>query len=155
MSETSNNVRLPIPVKIKLFDHAVIPEYKTDGSVCADCYCNLSDEYIKIPPFGKVKIGLGFALEIPENWKVVVEPRSSFLQEKSGLCVHGEIDYDYRGQLMASVVNLDPFHTLEINNHERICQISIVPVYRMEFIVTDELSKTKRGEGGFGSTGSK
>lgn len=145
--------KLPILVKIKLFENAKLPQYKTSGSVCADCYCNLASDYISIPPFGKAKIPLGFALEIPEGYKVVVEPRSSLLQDKSGLNVHGEIDTDYRGQLMASVINLDPIHNMEIPNGERICQISIVPVYKMEFVQVNELSETERGEGGFGSTG--
>lgn len=140
-------------VKIKLFEGGKIPEYKTDGAVCADCYCNLAADEISLPPQSTALIPLGFSLEIPEGYEVVVEPRSSFAHKDKGLVVHGEIDYDYRGQLMANVYNMDPHNHLTIENHQRICQIKLQPVWRMKFEEADVLSETKRGTGGFGSTG--
>ena len=140
-------------VKIKLFEGGKLPEYKTDGSACADCYCNLASDEIEIPPLSTVLIPLGFALEIPEGSEVVIEPRSSFAHKDKGLGIHGEIDSDYRGQLMANVYNMDHINSLKIENGQRICQIKLLPVYHMDFEVTNELSETKRGAGGFGSTG--
>lgn len=140
-------------MKIKLFEGGKIPEYKTDGAACADCFCNIAADEIKLPPHSICKIPLGFALEIPAGFEVVIEPRSSLAFGKKGLGIHGEIDYDYRGQLMVVVYNLDPINDLKIEKHERICQIKLQPIYRMNFEVAEELSETVRGEGGFGSTG--
>ena len=140
-------------LKIKLFEGGKIPEYKTDGAACADCFCNIAADEIKIPPQTGCLIPLGFALEIPEGYEVVVDPRSSLAHKKNGLVIHGEIDSDYRGQLFANVFNLNAINELKIEKHERICQIKLQPIYRMNFEVAEELSETVRGEGGFGSTG--
>lgn len=140
-------------VKIKLIDGGKMPEYKTKGAACADCFCNLAADSISLPPHSTALIPLGFALEIPEGYEVVVEPRSSFAFKEKGLVVHGEIDFDYRGQLMANVYNMDSSNALTIEKHQRICQIKLQPVWRMEFEETSELSETKRGDGGFGHTG--
>lgn len=142
-----------INVKIKLLEGGKIPEYKTDGAACADCYVNLAADEINIPPMSSALIGLGFALEIPEGYEVVIEPRSSFAHKHKGVVIHGEIDSDYRGQLMANTFNLNPTTPLNIKNGDRICQIKILPVLHMKFEEVNELSETKRGEGGFGSTG--
>ena len=144
-----------VDVKIKLIAGGKIPEYKTDGSACADCYVNLAADEINLPPMSSALIGLGFALEIPEGYEVVIEPRSSFAHKYKGLVIHGEIDSDYRGQLMANVFNLNTANSLLIKNGERICQIKIQPVWHMNFKEVQELSETERGEGGFGSTGVK
>ena len=114
---------------------------------------NLSSDEISIPPQSTVLIGLGFSLEIPEGYEVVIEPRSSFAYKEKGLVVHGEIDSDYRGQLMANVFNMSHDSYLKIRNGERICQIKLQPVYKMDFEVVDKLSETKRGDGGFGHSG--
>lgn len=140
-------------VKIKLFEGGKIPEYKTDGSACADCYCRIEHGSIEIPPHSTALIGLGFALEIPEGYEVVIEPRSSLAHKDHGLGIHGEIDYDYRGQLMANVYNLSPKESLKINDGDRVCQIKLQPVWHMDFEEVSELSETARGAGGFGSTG--
>lgn len=140
-------------VKIKLLEGGKMPQYKTEGAACADCYCNIKSDRISIPPLSTCLIGLGFSLEIPEGYEVVIEPRSSFAFKELGLVVHGEIDYDYRGQLMANVYNMNPVNDLVIKNGDRICQIKLLPVYHMNFEEVKELSETERGEGGFGSTG--
>lgn len=140
-------------LKIKLFPGGKVPEYKTEGAACADCFCNIAADSITIPPHSNWLVPLGFALEIPEGYEVVVEPRSSLAVQRNGLVIHGEIDSDYRGELMANVYNLDAKNNLTIKKNERICQIKLVPVYRMEFEQVEELSETVRGEGGFGSTG--
>jgi len=143
-----------IDAKIKLFEGGKLPEFKTKYAGCADCYCNLASDEIKIPPFGTCLIGLGFAIEPPAGWKIQLDPRSSALNKDHVLVCHGEIDNDYRGELKANIINLDPVHELVIKNGQRICQIQIVPSYQIEFHIVDELSQTERGEGGFGSTGS-
>lgn len=140
-------------VKIKIIDGGKVPQYKTDGSACADCYCRIKEGEIEIPPMSSRLIGLGFALEIPEGYEVVIEPRSSFAYKEHGLVIHGEIDYDYRGQLMANAFNLNSDKPLKIKDGDRICQIKLLPVYHMNFEEVSELSETKRGAGGFGSTG--
>lgn len=142
-----------IPVKIKVFEGGVIPEYKTDGAADADCFCRLDSESITIPPFGRTLVNLGFALEVPEGFKTVIDPRSSFLKKEGGFVCHGEIDNDYRGELKANIVNMNHNKDLVIENNQRICQIHIIPVWNMSFTPVNKLSDTKRGDGGWGSTG--
>ena len=62
-----------IDVKIKLLEGGKMPEYGTDGAACADCYVNLAADEINIPPMSSALIGLGFALEIPEGYEVVID----------------------------------------------------------------------------------
>lgn len=140
-------------VKIKIINNGKTPQYKTDGSACADCYCRIEEGEIEIPPYSSKLIGLGFALEIPEGYEVVIEPRSSFAHKEHGLVIHGEVDYDYRGQLMVNVFNLNSDKSLKIKDGDRICQIKLLPIYHIDFEEVPELSETIRGSGGFGSTG--
>lgn len=139
-------------MKIKLLDGGKLPEYRTSGAACADCYCCIPEGEVTVGPFESKLIGLGFALEIPKGYEVVIEPRSSFAYKQHGLVVHGEIDNDYRGELKANVINLNS-ESLTIKNGDRICQIKMLPVYSMDFQIADELSETERGSCGFGSTG--
>ena len=137
-------------VNIKLINGGKLPEFKTDGAVCADCYARCK-EPIEIKPNERKLIPLGFAVELPKGYEMVIRPRSSMTKNKidSGI---GTIDWDYRGEVMACLINnLDK--AISVEDGTRICQCAIRQVPEIEFEVVDELSETIRGAGGFGSTG--
>lgn len=137
-------------IQIKLIEGGRLPEFKTDGAVCADCYSRCNNP-IKIKPNSRALIPLGFAVELPKGYEMVLRPRSGM--SKNGIdSVIGTIDFDYRGEVMACVINnIDK--AIVVENGTRICQCAIRQVPEIEFEVVAELSKTVRGDNGFGSTG--
>ena len=142
-------------IKIKCIkeDGATIPLYKTAGAAGADLCAKISQPLtIKAGKFAMVPTGLYF--EIPEGYEVQVRPRSG-LAAKNGVTVlntPGTIDSDYRGEIKVILVNLSDTDFV-INNGDRIAQMVVAPVTQAEFIVSDKLSETDRGTGGFGATG--
>lgn len=143
-------------VKVKKLDkNAVIPTYGSLSAAGADLYaCNT--EEITINPGETVMIHTGIALEIPEGFAGLVYARSG-IASKRGLAPAnkvGVIDSDYRGEIMVALHN----HSLETHTvavGERIAQIVITPYLTANFVLSDTLEDTARGEGGFGSTGKK
>jgi dUTP pyrophosphatase len=142
-------------VKIKkLNENAIIPSYGTQFSAGADLY-NLGEE-VTIAPHATVLIHTGIALEIPEGYGGLIYARSG-LASKRGLAPAnkvGVIDCDYRGEIMVALHN-HSCNTQRVEKGERIAQLVIAPYYTASFSETEELSETVRGEGGFGSTGTK
>lgn len=138
-------------IKMKIVDGGKMPEYKTAGASCADCYARLATPFITIPNRATTLINLGFAVELPKGYEMVIRPRSG-LSSKGIVAAYGTVDSDYRGEVKACITNLSG-GDFDIKNLERICQMKIQPTEQHEFIAVDELSETKRGKGGFGSTG--
>ena len=93
-----------VDVKIKIIAGGRLPEFKTEGAVCADCYARINCHSFEIPKGKRAKIPLGFAIELPEGWEAVIRPRSSltFVGIDNGI---GTIDEDYRGEVSAEVIN--------------------------------------------------
>jgi len=137
-------------VQIKLFEGGKAPEFKTDGAVCADCYARCETP-IEIKPNERKLIPLGFAVELPKGYEMIIRPRSGMTKNGVDIGI-GTIDYDYRGEVMACLINNFNM-TIYVENGSRICQCAIRQVPDIEFEVTDKLSETKRGGSGFGSTG--
>ncbi len=141
-------------VKIKkLHENAVIPTYGTEFSAGADLYA-LLDAPTEIAPHETQFIHTGISVEIPEGYCGLVFARSS-MGAKRGLAPAnkvGVIDADYRGEIMVTLHNHSEI-VATVEPGERIAQLAIVPFLKAEFEETDELSDTKRGVGGFGSTG--
>lgn len=139
----------------KLNENAIIPTYGTEFSAGADLYA-LPGETVTIEPHKTVMIHTGLAMEIPEGYAGLIFARSG-LASKRGLAPAnkvGVVDPDYRGEFMVALHN----HTdepREVEGGERIAQLVIVPFIQGSFETVEELSDTKRGEGGFGSTGKK
>lgn len=132
---------------------AIIPEYKTAGAAGADL-CAMLEAPLTIPAGRSAMVSTGLFFEIPKGYEVQVRPRSG-LAAKNGVTVlntPGTIDSDYRGEIKVILINLgtDDF---TINNGDRIAQMIIAPVIQASFTITDSLSETERGSGGFGSTG--
>lgn len=129
------------------------PAYATDGAAGADLRAALAEPLV-VPPGGRALVPTGLTLEIPPGYEGQVRARSG-LALKKGLALAngvGTIDSDYRGEVGVAVVNLgDTPVTLE--RGERIAQLVLAPVFRATFEPADELAASRRGPGGFGSTG--
>ncbi|MBP5568939.1 MAG: dUTP diphosphatase [Treponema sp.] len=143
-----------IEVKYTASNGAVIPEYKTAGAAGADVYAYLPQGSVTIKSGKFAMIPTGVFYEIPMGYEIQVRPRSG-LAFKNGITVlnsPGTIDSDYRGELKILLINFGE-QDFTINNGDRIAQIIISSVVQAEFSAAESLSKTERGEGGFGSTG--
>ena len=142
----------PISVK-KLRSDAQLPTYGTEYSAGADLYACL-DGPVTIPAGEAYLVPTGLAMEIPEGYAGLIFARSG-LAVKQGLAPSnkvGVIDADYRGEILVSLYN----HSRQdrvIEPGERIAQMVIVPFLKACWEETEELRETRRGSGGFGSTG--
>lgn len=135
-------------IKIKkLHPNAVTPFYATEGSAAMDLTA-VSSEYIDTE---HIKYNFGLAFQIPKSKAGLIFPRSSCYKQKQLLsnCV-GVIDSDYRGEISAVMIGTSKS---SYTTGERVAQIMFIDVPQIEFVETDELSTSERGEGGYGSTG--
>lgn len=136
----------------KLNSKALIPSYQTPDSAGADIHA-LLDEAIIIPNGQIVMIPTGLSVAIPSGYEMQIRARSGLASK--GLIIPngpGTIDADYRGEIKILLLNLSG-KDFEITPEMRIAQAVIAPVFQANFSLVKELSKTERGEGGFGSTG--
>ncbi len=143
-------------VKIKKLDErATIPSYGSEYAAGFDLYAILDDE-LTIKSHETILVKTGLSIEIPVGYAGMIFARSG-LATKKGLAPAnkvGVVDSDYRGEVMVALHNHSNTDQT-ISNGERIAQMVIMPFYKAEFSVVDELSDTERGTGGFGSTGTK
>lgn len=135
----------------KLNPNAKIPTFAHEDDACADLY---SDSNFIINPNEIILVSTGIALQINNGWEAQIRPRSG-LSYKHGLLIlnsPGTIDSGYRGEIKIIIKNTmnKPY---EITKGSRIAQIAIRPVPKITFLEKDVLDDTKRGDGGFGSTG--
>ncbi|MFD0990585.1 dUTP diphosphatase [Mariniflexile jejuense] len=142
-------------IKIINKSNHALPNYETIASAGMDLRANLSESRT-LKPLERSIVGTGLFIELPIGYEAQVRPRSG-LAAKKGITVlnaPGTVDADYRGEIGVILVNLsnDDF---TIENGERIAQLVIAKHERAEWIAVEELSETTRGEGGFGSTGTK
>ena len=131
------------------------PKYKTDGSSGVDLSAFLEKKVV-IKPNSSELIPTGLQVAIPEELEIQIRPRSGLAaKERIGvLNSPGTIDSDYRGELKIILFNHGN-KDFVINNGDRIAQMILVPILKMEFEEVDSLPDTIRGHGGFGSTGRK
>lgn len=144
-------------MKIKIINKSThqLPAYETIASAGMDLRAHLSEARV-LKPMERSIVGTGLFIEMPIGYEAQVRPRSG-LAAKMGITVlnaPGTIDADYRGEIGVILVNLSN-EEFTIHNGERIAQLVISKHERAEWINSQELSETKRGEGGFGSTGMK
>ncbi len=143
-----------ILLKIKVLSGGIAPKKMTLSAVGYDIFARL-DEPVVLHPGERGKIPAGFAIEIPDGYEAQIRPRSG-LAVKYGLTMlnsPGTIDPDYRGEVSVILANLGG-EDIIIQNGARIAQMIIASVANARFEIVKNLSKTSRGEGGFGSTGS-
>ena len=155
LMKKGNIMQNKIEIKCVAKEGAVVPSYKTAGAAGADvCACIEESRVIKSGESLLVPTGLFF--EIPEGYEIQVRPRSG-LALKNGITVlntPGTIDSDYRGELCVILINHSN-KDFTVNPKDRIAQIVVAPVTQGIFTLTDSISETERGSGGFGSTGVK
>ena len=134
----------------KLHPDAVKPKYAKESDAGMDL---VATEIISNTTF-QVTYGLGIAIEIPDGMVGLVFPRSSIRNTELTLSNSvGVIDAGYRGELQVTFNKLNGLDSVAYKVGDRVAQIVIVPHPIVQFVEVDELSESKRGEGGFGSTG--
>lgn len=142
-------VRVPIQ---QLDAGLQVPAYAYEGDAGVDLR-SAADVVLK--PFERQLVPCGIALALPAGYAGFVLPRSG-LAIKHGISLvnaPGLVDSNYRGEVKAIMVNLDPETPFEIKRGDRIAQLVVMPVPSVSFEAVDELSETERGAGGFGSSG--
>ena len=141
-------------VLIKKLDPAVkLPEYKTDGASGMDLIAFVKDT-INVRPKTSSLISTGLSVAFPEDYEIQIRPRSGLAAKNniSVLNTPGTIDSDYRGEIKVIIYNHGNDDFL-INNGDRIAQMVLTPVIKMELEEALDLPETIRGISGFGSTG--
>ena len=141
-------------VLIKKLDPSVeLPSYKTDGASGMDLMAFVK-EPINLKPQTSCLVPTGISLAFPSEYEIQIRPRSGLAAKNniSVLNTPGTIDSDYRGEIKIILFNHGNEDFL-INDKDRIAQMILTPVIKMNFEETDNLPETVRGEGGFGSTG--
>lgn len=132
-----------------------LPHYESIASAGMDLRANISDS-ITLQPLERTIVKTGLFIALPVGFEAQVRPRSG-LAAKKGITVlnaPGTVDADYRGEIGVILVNLSN-EAFVIEDGERIAQLVIAKHERAEWQEVETLSETKRGEGGFGSTGTK
>ena len=141
-------------VLIKKLDTTVeLPSYKTDGASGMDLMAFIK-EPITLKPNSSCLVPTGLSVAFSKDFEIQIRPRSGLAAKNSisVLNTPGTIDSDYRGELKVILFNHSNNDFL-INNKDRIAQMILTPVVKMDLEETDNLPETIRGEGGFGSTG--
>ena len=141
-------------VLIKKLDPTVeLPAYKTEGASGMDLMA-LVKKPITLKPNSSCLVPTGLAFAFSSDFEIQIRPRSGLAAKNniSVLNTPGTIDSDYRGEIKVILFNHGKNDFL-INNKDRIAQMILTPVIKMDLEETDDLPETIRGEGGFGSTG--
>tara|TARA_B100000767_G_scaffold63711_1_gene59794 strand:- start:518 stop:955 length:438 start_codon:yes stop_codon:yes gene_type:complete len=137
----------------KLSPEVELPSYKTSGASGMDLMAFIKSA-ITIKPKTSVLVPTGLSMAFSDNYEVQIRPRSGLAAKNniSVLNTPGTIDSDYRGEIKVIIYNHGDKDFI-INNKDRIAQMILNPVIKMELEETNNLPETIRGQGGFGSTG--
>jgi dUTP pyrophosphatase len=144
-------------MKVKIINQSAnaLPQYETSGSAGMDIRANI-DQAIELKPLERTLVPTGLFIELPQGYEAQIRPRSG-LAAKKGLSIPnspGTIDSDYRGEIKVIMINLSN-ETQVIEPAERVAQMVIARYEQISWELTDSLSESDRGAGGFGSTGKK
>lgn len=140
-------------LKVQLLsDSATLPTRAHEGDAGLDLY---AAEAAHIGPAERWQVATGIAIEVPDGHAGLVLPRSGLARRHGISLVNapGLIDSGYRGEVKVLLLNNDPAEVFRIEPGDRIAQLVITPVVHLDPVVTDSLSASERGDGGFGSTG--
>lgn len=140
-------------IRLKRLDKELpVPNYAHDGDAGCDLYSRID---IELKPGQRALVPTGIAVSIPEGYAGFVQPRSG-LATKHGISIvntPGLIDSKYRGEIGVILINLDSTETFKVARGDKIAQLIIQKVESVSFTEVNQLDETKRGNGGFGSTG--
>ena len=139
----------------RLSKDVLLPKYETDGSSGMDLAAYLEDE-ILIKPGKTAIIPTGLSVSVPKSFEIQIRPRSGLAAKNqiSVLNTPGTIDADYRGELKVILINHSE-KIFKVKRGLRIAQMVLCPVIKATLKDVETLDETKRGLGGFGSTGNK
>ena len=143
-----------IKVLVKKKDPSVkIPSYKTNGASGMDLMAYI-DKSIELKPGESCLVPTGLSVAFPEEYEIQIRPRSGLAAKNniSVLNTPGTIDSDYRGEIKVILFNHGN-KDFKIDNNDRIAQMILTPVIKIDLEETNELPESIRGVGGFGSTG--
>ena len=143
-----------VKVLLKKLDSSIeLPSYKTDGASGMDLMAFIK-EPINLKPYTSCLVPTGISVAFSDGFEIQIRPRSGLAAKNSisVLNTPGTIDSDYRGEIKVILFNHGSNDFL-INNKDRIAQMVLTPVVKMELEETNDLPNTVRGDGGFGSTG--
>lgn len=129
------------------------PEYATSGSSGMDIRAAIGEPVV-LQPLERLLVPTGLFVAIPEGYEIQIRPRSGLAIKQGITCLNtpGTIDADYRGEIKVILINLSA-EEQTIQPGDRIAQMVLQKVEKIEWVVTDTLDETERGIGGFGSTG--
>ena len=147
------NIIEKIDVKVVKEDGVKLPVYMTEGAAGMDVYAHMETGVV-LGSLERAMVPTGMKMEIPYGYEVQVRPRSG-LAAKHGISLvntPGTIDSDYRGEVKVILINLSK-DEYTVEPGERIGQLVLQKVYKMNFVECEELSETVRDAGGFGHTG--
>jgi len=144
-------------MKVKIINQSAnaLPQYETVGSAGMDIRANIENA-ITLQPLERVLVPTGLFIELPQGYEAQIRPRSG-LAAKKGLGIPnspGTIDSDYRGEIKVILINLSN-EPQTIEPAERVAQMVIARYEQISWELSDALSDSERGAGGFGSTGKK
>ena len=143
-----------VKVLVKKLNPSVqLPSYKTNGASGMDLMAFI-DEPIHLNPGKSCLVPTGLSVAFPEKYEIQIRPRSGLAAKNniSVLNTPGTIDSDYRGEIKIILFNHGNRNFI-INNNDRVAQMVLTPIVKIELEEINELPKSIRGEGGFGSTG--
>ena len=143
-----------IKILIRKLDAKIpLPKYETDGSSGMDLSAYLKNDLV-LAPNEKKMIPTGLMASVPKGYEIQIRPRSglAFKNSITVLNTPGTIDADYRGEIKVILINLGK-KTFLIEKGTRIAQMVLSPIEKAKIREVENLEKTKRGSGGFGSTG--
>ena len=138
---------------LKIHPEATVPQYATSGASGLDLHARIPHE-IYLQPGVRYACPTGIGIELPEGFEAQVRPRSG-LARKNGITVlnaPGTVDADYRGEIIVILINHSDT-AFKVEPNQRIAQLVIAPVMRVDLVCSDVLMETERGAGGFGHTG--
>ena len=132
-----------------------LPQYATKGASGLDIKANL-EQPVSLQPLERTLIPTGLFMEIPQDYEIQVRPRSGLAIKQGLTCLNtpGTIDADYRGEVKVILINLS--NEVQIIQHgDRVAQIVLQKVEKLQWKLTEELEETQRNDGGFGHTGKR
>lgn len=146
-----------LKVKVGIINRSAntLPEYATEGSAGMDIRANLNSPIV-LKPLERTLVPTGLFFELPEGYEAQVRPRSGLAVKQGITCLNtpGTIDADYRGEIKVILINLSQ-EEQTIHHGDRIAQVIVAPVHRVEWMEVENISTTARNDGGFGHTGKK
>ena len=155
---SSRPVRTSVTLRIVRLPHGEglpLPSRQSDSAAGLDVVAAVPEDVpLVLAPGARALVPTGFALELPQGHEGQLRPRSG-LALKHGITLlnsPGTIDVDYRGEVMVLLVNLGP-EPFTVRRGERIAQLIVAPVTQVEIEPVEALQASRRGQGGFGSTG--